>query len=79
MTNSDKNLIDEIQCDTCIHKDVCIHKDDFLAITDAIEHANIHSRCAEGMRSTPIKNFFCLGGISVRCKHHYRKTDLMKR
>ena len=66
MINAD--VIKEVPCEGCIHKEVCAHKQDLLDICAAVSECAVYrSRCGGFYEN--ITNFDCLNDIVVRCKY----------
>ena len=51
------DVIKEVSCTRCLHQEVCNHKQDFLDICNKI-------------KTTPITNPDCLGGIQIECRYY---------
>ena len=51
------DVIKEVSCTKCLHQEVCIHKQDFLDICNKV-------------KTTPITNLDCLGGIQIECRYY---------
>ena len=64
--------IEEVPCTRCLHQEVCRHKQDFLDIYDAVSSSMVNRPCEDGkkVKTTPITNFDCLGGIQIECRYY---------
>ena len=51
------DAIKEVSCTRCLHQEVCKYKQDVLDICNKI-------------KTTPIANFDCLGGIQIECRYY---------
>lgn len=68
MINAD--VIKEVPCEGCIHKEVCAYKKDLLDICAAVSECAVYRSCSDGkVSSKNITNFDCLNDIVVRCKY----------
>ena len=62
----------EVPCTRCLHQEVCRHKQDFLDICNAVSSSMVNRPCEDGkkVKTTPITNFDCLGGIQIECRYY---------
>ena len=51
------DAIKEVSCTRCLHQEVCKYKQDFLDICNKV-------------KTTPITNLDCLGGIQIECRYY---------
>lgn len=66
------DTIKEVPCTRCLHQEVCRHKQDFLDICNAVSSSTVNIPCEDGkkVKTTPITNFDCLGGIQIECRYY---------
>lgn len=62
----------EVPCTRCLHQEVCKYKQDFLDICNAVSSSIVNRPCEDGkkVKTTPIANFDCLGGIQIECRYY---------
>ena len=66
------DAIKEVSCTRCLHQEVCKYKQDFLDIYNAVSSSMVNRPCEDGkkVKTTPITNFDCLGGIQIECRYY---------
>ena len=66
------DAIKEVPCTRCLHQEVCRHKQDFLDICNAVSSSTVNRPCEDGkkVKTIPITNFNCLGGIQIECRYY---------
>ena len=66
------DTIKEVSCTRCLHQEVCKYKQDFLDIYNAVSNSMVNRPCEDGkkVKTTPITNFDCLGGIQIECRYY---------
>ena len=66
------DAIKEVSCTRCLHQEVCRHKQDFLDICNAVSSSTVNRPCEDGkkVKTIPITNFDCLGGIKIECRYY---------
>ena len=66
------DAIKEVSCTKCLHQEVCRYKQDFLDICNAVSSSMVNRPCEDGkkVKTTPITNFDCLGGIQIECRYY---------
>lgn len=66
------DAIKEVSCTKCLHQEVCRHKQDFIDICNAVSSSMVNRPCEDGkkVKTTPITNFDCLGGIQIECRYY---------
>ena len=66
------DAIKEVPCTRCLHQEVCRHKQDFLDIYNAVSSSMVNRPCEDGkkVKTIPITNFDCLGGIQIECRYY---------
>ena len=74
------DAIKEVSCTRCLHQEVCRHKQDFIDICNAVSSSMVNRPCEDGkkVKTTPITNFDCLGGIQIECRY-YREQAINPR
>lgn len=75
MINAD--VVKEVPCEGCIHKEVCVHKQDLLDICAAVSQCAVYRQRGDAIESMPVTNFDCLNDIVVHCKYfNYGKVNV---
>ena len=66
------DAIKEVSCTKCVHQEVCRHKQDFIDICNAVSSSMVNRPCEDGkkVKTIPITNFDCLGGIQIECRYY---------
>ena len=66
------DAIKEVSCTRCLHQEVCRYKQDFLDICNAVSSSIVNRSCEDGkkVKTIPITNFDCLGGIQIECRYY---------
>ena len=66
------DAIKEVSCTRCLHQEVCKYKQDFLDICNAVSSSTVNRPCEDGnkIKTTPITNLDCLGGIQIECRYY---------
>lgn len=66
------DAIKEVSCTRCLHQEVCKYKQDFLDICNAVSSSTVNRPCEDGkkVKTTPIANLDCLGGINIECRYY---------
>ena len=66
------DAIKEVSCTKCPHQEVCRHKQDFIDICNAVSSSMVNRPCEDGkkVKTIPITNFDCLGGIQIECRYY---------
>ena len=66
------DAIKEVSCTRCLHQEVCRHKQDFLDICNTVSSSVVNRPCEDGkkVKTIPITNFDCLGGIQIECRYY---------
>ena len=66
------DAIKEVSCTRCLHQEVCKYKQDFLDICNAVSSSTVNRPCEDGkkVKTTPITNLDCLGGIQIECRYY---------